>query len=60
MARITHSCCEVQREAGEAGAEFEAGEHQLVERDGGKSGQRDRERVVMKQRDARAASARTE
>ena len=42
----------VQREAGEPGAELEAGEDELVERDRRKPGQRDLQRVMMKQRDA--------
>jgi hypothetical protein len=41
----------VEREAKEPGAEFEAGERELVERDRGKAGQRDLQRVMMKQRD---------
>ena len=32
---------QMQREAGKAGAEFEAGEDELVERDRGKAGERD-------------------
>ena len=47
----------VQREAGEPGAEFEAGENELVERDGRKPGQRDVERVVVEQRDAEQRQA---
>ena len=47
----------VQREAGEAGAEFEAGEDQLVERDDRKPGQRDVQRVMVEQRDAQQRQA---
>ena len=42
----------VQREAGQTGAEFEAGENDLVERDRGKAGERDRQRVMVEQGDA--------
>ena len=47
----------VQREARETGAEFEAGEDELVERYRGQSGQRDIERVVVEQRDAEQRQA---
>ena len=50
--RITHSCSEVQPEAGKARAGLEAGEHELVDDDRGEPDQRDRERVVVEQRDA--------
>ena len=50
----------VQREAGQAGAEFEAGENVLVERDHGKAGERDRQGVMVKHARRRAASVRTE
>ena len=42
----------VQAEAREAGAELEAGEGDLVERDRREARERDRERVIVQQRDA--------
>jgi hypothetical protein len=42
----------VQHEAGEADAEFEAGENQLVEDDRGQPAERDLQRLVMENRDA--------
>ena len=48
---------QVQREAGQPGAELEAGEGELVERDRRQPGQRDCERVMMKQRDAEQRQA---
>ena len=43
---------QVRGEARQAGAVLEAGEAELVERDGGKPGQRHLQRVVVEQRDA--------
>ena len=48
---------EVQAEAGEAGAVFEAGEQELVERDGREPGERDCERVMVEQGDPEQGQA---
>ena len=42
----------VLAEAAKPGAEFESGEGELVDDDGGEPGQRHRQRVVVEQRDA--------
>ena len=42
----------VQREAGEASAELEAGEDELVDDDGGEPGERHLQRLVVEDRDA--------
>ena len=43
---------QVPGQAGQAGAVLEAGEAELVERDGGEAGQRHLQRVVVEERDA--------
>ena len=50
--RITHSCGHVQREAAEARAGLEAGEGELVEHDGRKAGERDRQDMAVEERHA--------